>query len=105
VRRQQVLGTWGARLQQAASSSSPVRYSPYSTPSPRYLTATKDKHKDLPRRRTSGDVVIRDRRTPSPTRGSLHLIKPKRGAKEWTLPSDYKTDVLQMKVEEDPEEF
>jgi hypothetical protein len=32
-------------------------------------------------------------------------VKPKRDAKEWTPPLEYKSTALQLKVEEEPEEF
>jgi hypothetical protein len=64
----------------------------------------KDEHGNLPSRRT-GDVAIRDHCTPSPPRSRLHLIKPKREAKEWTSPLEYKVAALRIKVEEGPEEF
>jgi hypothetical protein len=55
-----------------------------------------------PRRRTGGGV-IRDHRRPS--RPRLHLSKRKYDANEWTPPPEYKSRGLQLKVEEDPEEF
>jgi hypothetical protein len=83
----------------------PARYSSYLMSPPRYLAPVKDENKDLPRRRTGGGAIIHYRRTPSPPRDRLQLVKPKREAKEQTLSQEFKASALQMKVEEDPEDF
>jgi hypothetical protein len=83
-----------------------LRFSPYGSPSPRYLAPVKDE-RESPRHRSSGGPVIRDRRvTPSPPRGHLRLGRPKpEPKKEWTPPPEYKAVALQLADDEDPEEF
>jgi hypothetical protein len=58
--------------------------------------------------RTDCGIIIHDRCTPlQPSRpyDSFHLVKPKREAKEWTPPLDYKVTGFQLKIDEDTKEF
>ena len=61
------------------------------------------------RRRGVGDIVIRDAPPPSlrritPKREG-NPVTPKREEKEWTPPLEYKEAALQLRNDEDPEEF
>lgn len=106
----------------SASSSSSASHSSSSTPAtPRFppLAPVKDEYEEKPRTRSSGGgIVIRERRAPSPPRGTLSFVRPKpepgagssrvkkpKPEPVWQPPPAYAATQLQLKAPEDPEDF